>query len=89
MPTPGVPLSGLVVYVYHLGQPARGTTVPAKAYHAVPRVGRMLRSESLHHAAAAFPQPLQHHLFGRSWHKFGSTLCPARWGARRRSARWL
>ena len=60
------PLSGLVVYVYHLGQPACGTTVPAKAYHAVPRVGRMLRSESLHHAAAAFPQPLQHHLF---WEK--------------------
>ena len=65
------PLSGLVVYVY-LGQPACGTTVPAKAYHAVPRVGRMLRSESLHHAAAAFPQPLHHHLLGEAGTKFGS-----------------
>ena len=74
MPTGGPlsePLSGLVVYVY-LGQPACGTTVPAKAYHAVPRVGRMLRSESLHHAAAAFPQPLHHHLLGEAGTKFGS-----------------
>ena len=73
------PLSGLVVYVY-LGQPACGTTVPAKAYHAVPRVGRMLRSESLHHAAAAFPQPLQHHLFWEKLAPIRQHACPRTMG---------
>ena len=72
MPTPGVPLSGLVVYVY-LGQPACGTTVPAKAYHAVPRVGRMLRSEACTTPPRRFPSLFSTTSFGRSWHQFGST----------------
>ena len=72
MPTPGLsePWSELVVYVY-LGQPLvpRWQSLPPRC---AARREKSARWESCTTPPRQIPQPLQHHLFGRSWHQVGS-----------------
>ena len=65
------PLSGLVVFVCIPGA-APGTTLAEPTTTLCRASGEERALGKLHYAAAAFPQPLHHHLLGEAGTKFGS-----------------